>query len=112
MPSAHTSTLKPFGTLSVFTGRSLDERPVMCGAKGCSVDSDRAAGLPCCHDGGGEPACCASAGTASAAATANASVLMSSPLLEAVLELKRSLDANGHVAPRRRLVITTVGLID
>src|SRR4051795_13207591 len=79
MPSAQTSTLKPAGTFSVFTGRSLAERPVMCGAKGCSVDSDNAAGLPCCQDGGGD--CCASAGTANAAAIANAIVdLMESPL--------------------------------
>src|SRR5258706_103615 len=112
MPSTHTSTLKPAGTLSVLTGRSLAGRPVMWGAKGCRVDSDNAAGLPCCHEGGGEPACCASAGNAKAAATANAIGFFIRSPLERLLELKRSLDANGHVAARRGLVIAPVGLVD
>src|SRR4030088_2676123 len=53
MPSAHTSTLKPAGTLSLSSGRSFDGRPVRCGANGCNVDSAIAAGLPCCQEGGG-----------------------------------------------------------
>src|SRR3954471_24118361 len=82
MPSAQTSTLKPAGTFSVFTGRSLAERPVMCGANGCSVDSDNAAGLPCCQDGGGAAAglSCAKADAANAAAT-NAAMLFMAVLL-------------------------------
>src|SRR5262245_42313396 len=85
----------------------------MCGANGCNVDSDIAGGLPPCHEGAAAGFGCASAGTAKAAATATARVVFIrvSPL-ESVLERKRSLDANGHVAPRRGLVIAAVGLVD
>src|SRR5438132_9641819 len=56
MPSAHTSTLKPAGTLSLSTGRSFAGLPVISIANGCSDDSDIADGLPCCQEGGGEAA--------------------------------------------------------
>src|SRR4051812_35473930 len=113
-PSAQTSTLKPAGAFSLSSGSSLAERPVMCGANGCSVDSLMAAGLPCCHDGGG-----AAAGLSCACAAANAdnraraiSDFMGCPLLsEALLELKTRAQANAHVAPRRRLVKPAVGLV-
>src|SRR5436190_12016794 len=52
-PSAQTSTLKPAGTFSLFTGNSLEGRPVKCGANGCSGDDWCSVPRPCCHDGGG-----------------------------------------------------------
>src|SRR5215510_2715438 len=88
IPSVQTSTLKPAGSLSVLTGRSLAGRPAMCGANGCSVDSAIAGGLPPCQEGAGVAAglSCAKADAANAAATTVAmcfigEVLLSEPLL-------------------------------
>src|SRR5260221_730241 len=52
MPSAQTSTLKPAGTFSLSTGKSLDALPVMWGAKGCRGELACSALLPCCHEDG------------------------------------------------------------
>jgi PAS domain S-box-containing protein len=54
---------------------SLAERPVMCGANGCSVDSFKESGLPCCQAGGGALSC-PSAGTAKAAVMAAAATIL------------------------------------
>src|SRR2546426_418369 len=102
MPSAHTSTLKPDGTLSLLTGRSLEGLPVISIANGCSVDSDIAGGLPCCQDGGGAAAglSCACAAVNAARTAAATTALMISSSQEELLELKACLDASAHVAPR------------
>src|ERR1700704_5027532 len=115
MPSAQTSTLKPAGTFSLSVGRSFVGRPVRCGANGWSVDSLSAGGLPWCHDGGGAAAGLSWAwATVNAAMTAaaTATLMFLAPRQEALLELKACLDANSHVAARRRLVEAAVGLVD
>src|SRR2546428_4280184 len=113
MPSAHTSTLKPDGTLSLLIGRSLEGLPVISIANGCSVDSDIAGGLPCCQDGGGAAAglSCACAAVNAARTAAATTALMISSSQEELLELKACLDASAHVAPRRGLEIAEVGLV-
>src|SRR5216684_2616857 len=98
MPSAHTSTLKPPGTLSLLIGRSLEALPVISIANGCSVDSD-AGGLPCCQDGGGAAAglSCACAAVNAASTAAARVAFMISSCQEQPLELKARLDATAHV---------------
>src|SRR5438309_3972895 len=114
MPSAHTSTLKPAGTLSLSTGRSFAGLPVISIANGCSDDSDIADGLPCCQEGGGEAAglSCAWA-LVNAARTAAARAALIDLLLgfAPLLELKACLDSSAHVAPRRGLEVAKVGLV-
>src|SRR5262249_43304982 len=69
--SAQTSTLKPGGTFSWFTGNSFAGLPVMLIANGWRGDLSCSAERPCCHDGGGvgaaaglSPGCCAKEPTA------------------------------------------------
>src|SRR5712691_6697999 len=86
MPSAQTSTLKPAGTLSLSTGSSFAARPVRCGAKGCRGELACSAERPCCHDGGADGACWASAAVLNAARIAADKALyelMSPPFLTA-----------------------------
>src|SRR5687767_12208742 len=100
-PLAHSSTLKPAGTLSLSTGISPAGVSVILPACGASLDSAIAAGLPWCQAGGGLGLSCASAGMVNAAATAAAmNVFMFSLLWEPLLELKASPDATAHAAPR------------
>src|SRR5689334_303932 len=115
MPSAHTSTLKPAGTLSLSTGRSFADLPVISIANGCSVDSCIAAGLPCCQEGGGDAAglsCACAAVNAPRTAAASAALMDSLLWFAPLLELKACLDSSAHVAPRCGLEVTKVGLID
>src|SRR5258706_15779747 len=98
IPSAHTSTLKPAGTLSLLVGRSFDDFPVTSMANGCNVDSACAAGLPSCQDGGGGFSC-DWAETANAAVTANAIALFMGALLCGT-DIRTESAANRHAAVR------------
>src|SRR5262245_27483564 len=97
MPSVQTSTLKPAGSLSVLTGRSLAGRPAMCGANGCSVDSAIAGGLPPCQEGAGVAAglSCAKADAPNAAATTVAMSFMVGGLLSLGIAIKSLLRTGG-----------------
>ena len=69
-PCAQSSTLKPSGTLSEFTGMRSGAVTVKRGACGASGEAAMLSGRPCCQAGAGG-ACCAAAsagGKASAAA--------------------------------------------
>src|ERR1700741_3231650 len=113
-PLAHNSALKPFGSLSLLSGISLAGVSVILPACGASFDSAIFGPLPWCHAGGGPFLSCAwtANDAAKAAATAAAtSFFMCFIILDVLLELKLRLDTNGHVALRRRLVVTAVGLV-
>src|SRR6185295_2237875 len=110
MPLAQISALKPAGSLSLSIGISLAGVSVILPACGASLDSACAGGLPWCQAGG----CCwdiAGAANAPAAASAISLFIVVSPL-GPLLELNAGLDANGHIALRRRLVEAPVGVID
>src|SRR5919197_5044543 len=112
-PSAHTSTVNPGGTLSLSIGRSFAALPVISIANGCSVDSACAGGLPWCQEGGAAGLSWACTLSVKAAETATARTLfMGLSPLGPLLELKARLDANTHIAARRRFVIAAVRLVD
>src|SRR5687768_15856867 len=100
-PLAHSSTLKPAGTLSLLTAISFGGVSVNLG--GCPFSGELAieAGLPSPPGGGFGLSCpCAEIANAAAMARATSFFMVFYPPREALLELKACLDSTADVAPR------------